>query len=293
LCTTNAHTLKKGVCPIDWWKQWTWIQALKEIADIAIVSYIVYKVLVLVRGTRAVQLLRGMIVLLAVWLLSQVLQLQTLQWLMNQMFTFGVLAVLIIFQPELRRALERLGRGKLFVLQSGEEDQVVMARVSMIARVVRQLSVQKIGMLLAFERETGLSEYVESGVLLQAKLSPQLLQHVFLPNTPLHDGAVIVSGDTIVAAGCTFPLSENPFLRKELGTRHKAALGISESSDALCVVVSEETGRVSLCEHGVLTEAVDDEHVITRLFAALRSRARNNAKRRRIWFLHKKEGHNG
>src|SRR5690554_1706606 len=165
-----------------------------DIIDILIVSYVIYKAILLVRGTRAVQLLKGIFVVLLTWGLSTLFNLYTLQWLMNQMFTFGVLAVIIIFQPELRRALEQLGRGKLFTRSFNEDDGDFSLRISEVIKAVNYLSRRKIGALIVFERETGLNDYVESGIQLGSKISSEILTNIFIPNTPLHDGAVMIRG---------------------------------------------------------------------------------------------------
>ncbi len=247
------------------WRDW-----LKDAVDIAIVSYIIYKLIILVRGTRAVQLVRGIVVLLAVWALSYYFNLNTLKWLMNQMFTFGVVGVLVIFQPELRRALEQLGRGKLFARNSTEEYQEVNARIASVIKALNYLAKRKIGALIVFERETGLGDYMETGIPLESQITSELLINIFIPNTPLHDGAVIVRKQQIMAAGCYLPLSENPFISKELGTRHRAAIGMTEVSDAICVVVSEETGQVSLVLNGQIVRDIKEESLISKLFEELK-----------------------
>jgi len=243
---------------------------ITDIIDILIVSYVIYKMIVLVRGTRAVQLLKGIFVVLLAWGLSTLFNLYTLQWLMNQMFTFGVLAVIIIFQPELRRALEQLGRGKLFMRSSAEDDGDFSHRISEVIKAVNYLSRRKIGALIVFERETGLNDYVESGIQIGSQISSEILTNIFIPNTPLHDGAVMIRKNTLLAAGCYLPLSENPFISKELGTRHRAAIGMSEVSDAVCVAVSEETGQVSLALHGQIVRDIKEESLIAKLFDELR-----------------------
>lgn len=223
----------------------------------------------MIRGTRAVQLLRGIFLLVITWALSTWLNLYTLKWLMNQIFTFGIVTVLIIFQPELRRALEQLGRGKLF-MRSSPEEQDVSQRISEVMKSVNYLALRKIGALIVFERYTGLNDYIESGIKMQSKLSSELLSNVFIPNTPLHDGAVIIRGDQIMAAGCYLPLSENPFISKELGTRHRAAIGITEVCDAISVVVSEETGQITLALNGQIVRDIKEESLISKLFEELR-----------------------
>ncbi|GAF10341.1 hypothetical protein JCM16418_4523 [Paenibacillus pini JCM 16418] len=174
----------------------TWKESIKDIIDVAIVTYIIYQVILLVRGTRAVQLLKGILVLVIVWALSTWFDLYTLKWLMNQMFTFGVLAVFIIFQPELRRALEQLGRGKFFG-RSSVEDEELNKLIGEVIKSVNYLARRKIGALIVFERDTGLNEYTESGIPMQSVISSQLLINIFIPNTPLHDGAVIVQNQRI------------------------------------------------------------------------------------------------
>ena len=248
--------------------------SIRDLIDILIVSYVIYKLILVLRGTRAIQLMKGIIVVVVAWAGSIWFKLSTLQWMMNQMFTFGVLAVIIIFQPELRRALEQLGRGKLFSRISTEEDQNVNRRINEVVKALTYLSKRKIGALIVFEKETGLTDYVESGIAMEANISSELLINIFIPNTPLHDGAVIIRQNQLMAAGCYLPLSENPFISKELGTRHRAAIGMSEVSDSMCVVVSEETGQVSLTMNGHIIRDIKEESLISRLFEELKPKAK-------------------
>jgi len=277
---------------VSYFADLTWNQWIKDIIDVAIVSYIIYKLMLLVRGTRAVQLLKGIFVLVATWAISTWFNLYTLKWLMNQMFTFGVVTVLIIFQPELRRALEQLGRGKLFG-RSTVEDTAITDRIGEIIKTVNYLSKRRIGALIVFERETGLNEYLESGTAMEARMSSELLINLFIPNSPLHDGAVIVRGNQIMAAGCYLPLSENPFISKELGTRHRAAIGVSEVTDAISVVVSEETGQVSLALNGQVVRDIKEESLVSKLFEELnpRNTADRTAAKKPFW--RRKEDANG
>ncbi len=256
---------------------WTNIRVW-DIIDILIVSYVIYKLIMLVRGTRAVQLLRGIFVLLIAWGLSVAFQLHTLNWLMNQAFTFGVLAIIIIFQPELRRALEQLGRGTLFSRSSNAEDTEFKTIIAEVIKALNYFSKNKIGALIVFERETGLMDVIESGTKLNSNISSELLINIFIPNTPLHDGAVIISGNQIMAAGCYLPLSENPFISKELGTRHRAAIGMTEVSDAVVLVVSEETGQISLSINGQVVRDIKEESLISKLFEELRPNKDNSKK---------------
>jgi TIGR00159 family protein len=256
----------------------TWHDWIKDIIDVAIVSFIIYKLMELVRGTRAVQLLKGILMLVATWAVSTWFNLYTLKWLMNQMFTFGVVSVLIIFQPELRRALEQLGRGKLFSRSTTLERDMVNECISEVIKAVTNMSERRIGALIVFERSTGVNELIESGIQMEAKVSSELLINIFTPNTPLHDGAVIIRNNQIMAAGCYLPLSENPFISKELGTRHRAAIGVSEVCDALAVVVSEETGQVSLALGGMIVRDITEESLISKLFEELYQAANSKAK---------------
>ncbi|MCC3377143.1 diadenylate cyclase CdaA [Cohnella sp. REN36] len=273
---------------MDYFENLTWSGAIKDAADILIVSYLVYRMILLVRGTRAVQLLKGILLLVITYALSTWLNLYTLKWLMNQMFTFGVVTIAIIFQPELRRALEQLGRGKFFN-RSSAEDPDISHRINEVIKAVQYLARRKIGALIVFERSTGLNDYIESGIKMKSQVSSELLINVFIPNTPLHDGAVIMRDNEIMAAGCYLPLSENPFISKELGTRHRAAIGISEVSDAISVVVSEETGHVSLALNGQIVRDIKEESLISKLFEELRP-TKDKAKGGGWAFWKRKEG---
>ncbi|NOU95673.1 TIGR00159 family protein [Paenibacillus sp. LMG 31456] len=263
--------------------------SIKDIIDILIVSYVIYKLILLVRGTRAIQLLKGIFVVVVTWALSTWFKLNTLQWMMNQMFTFGVLAVIIIFQPELRRALEQLGRGTLFSRSATEDDQEINRRVGEVLKSVNYLARRKIGALIVFERETGLNDYIESGISIESHISSELLINIFIPNTPLHDGAVLLRNNQLMAAGCYLPLSENPFISKELGTRHRAAIGMSEVSDAICVIVSEETGQVSLAMNGHVIRDIKEETLLSKLFEELKSKTKAKEKKNSIWKWRKKK----
>jgi len=260
----------------------TWKESIKDIIDIAIVTYIIYQVILLVRGTRAVQLLKGILVLVIIWALSTWFDLFTLRWLMNQIFNFGIFAIFIIFQPELRRALEQLGRGKIFG-RSSAEDEEFNKLIGEVIKAVNYLARRKIGALIVFERQTGLNEYTESGIPMQSMVSSQLLINIFIPNTPLHDGAVIIQSNQIAAAACYLPLSENPFISKELGTRHRAAIGISEVGDAVSVVVSEETGQISLAINGQVVRDIKEESLISKLYEELRPNSTPKDKRPMFW----------
>lgn len=243
---------------------WNFINqvGLMDAIDIAIVTFIIYKLLLLIRGTRAVQLLKGIFFILVMTGVSNLLNLHALKWLLDKTLTIGLLAIPVVFQPELRRALESLGRGQFFgggSLLRAETSLDERDAVAEIARACSILSKNKIGALLVLERETGLSEYLESGVLVEGIVSQELLTNIFIPNTPLHDGAVMIRKNRLLAAGCFLPLSDNPALDKKLGTRHRAGVGISEQSDAIALIVSEETGQISVSIGGTLTRNFDEQ----------------------------------
>lgn len=262
--------------------EWIADISIRDIIDIGIVSYVIYKLILVVRGTRAIQLLKGIFVVVVAWALSSWFKLSTLQWMMNQMFTFGLVGVAIIFQPELRRALEQLGRGKLFSRSTAEQDHEINVRINEVLKAINYLSRRKIGALIVFERETGLSDYIESGIAIESHISSELLINIFIPNTPLHDGAVIMRKAQLMAAGCYLPLSENPFISKELGTRHRAAIGLSEVSDAVCVIVSEETGQVSIAMNGHILRDIKDDVLLAKLIEELTPKSKNKEKNS-IW----------
>lgn len=228
------------------------MKLLTNAIDILLIWFVIYKLIMIVQGTKAVQLLKGIFVILIVKVISDKFHFQTLGWMMEQVLLWGFLAIAIIFQPELRRALEQLGRGRLFSRSGNQEVEDEERLVDSIVKAVDYMAKRRIGALISIERETGMGDYIETGILLQSKVSSELLINIFIPNTPLHDGAVILQKNSIAAAACYLPLSESPFISKELGTRHRAALGISEVTDSITVIVSEETGSVSLTKNGEL-----------------------------------------
>ncbi|MDR7002814.1 diadenylate cyclase CdaA [Neobacillus niacini] len=225
---------------------------LASIVDILLVWYVIYKLINVIRGTKAVQLLKGILVILLVRVVSEYFGLKTLSWMMQQAINWGFLAIIIIFQPELRRALEQLGRGRFFSRSGNPDDDDPEKTVTAIIKATDYMAKRRIGALISIEKETGMGDYIETGIPLDSKISSELLINIFIPNTPLHDGAVIIQKNNVSAAACYLPLSESPFISKELGTRHRAALGISEVTDSITVVVSEETGGISLTKNGEL-----------------------------------------
>lgn len=238
------------------------LDIVRVFIDITVVAFVLYRFIILIRGTRAVQLIKGLGVLFAASFLAEILKLSTIEWILGQIRIALVVALPIVFQPELRRALEQLGRGKFFARPLaflGEED---MSRlISELVRATQILVKLNYGALIVIERETGINDYIETGVSLDSVVSAELLINIFVPNTPLHDGAALIRGDRVAAAGCFLPLSDSPYLNKQLGTRHRAALGISENSDAVALVVSEETGTVSLAEDGKLIRFLDEKRL--------------------------------
>lgn len=234
-----------------------------DIIDIAIIAFVIYKLFSLLRNTRAEQVLKGLIFVLFFASIADMLNLNTVSWVMNQFLTVALVFIIVVFQPELRSALERLGRGRS--LFSSEKIQRDERSINELVSAMSSLSRQKIGALVVLEREVGLSDIIESGTKLDSDISSELLINIFIPNTPLHDGAVIIRKNTIAAAACYLPLSSSNTIAKELGTRHRAAIGISEKSDCLVVIVSEETGSISVAENGKINRYFDEESLRIRL----------------------------
>ncbi len=226
--------------------------------DIAIVSYIVYKTLGFIRETRAQQLVRGLAVLVLVFLMSKLFDLYLLNWLLKSLLAMGMFAIVVVFQPELRRALEQMGRRNLAADQLKNIDKEhAVSIVNNMINAIDDFSANRTGALIAIERSTMLSDIVETGAIVDADISTRLLENLFYKGAPLHDGAVIIRGDRVYAASCVLPLSQKKNLGKNLGTRHRAGLGLSEQSDALVIIVSEETGVISVAENGMIRRFMD------------------------------------
>jgi len=242
------------------------MQVLTAVADVAIVAFLVYQVMSLFKGTQAVSLIKGLAILFAANALAGLLKLDALHWLLRQVTTMTFVGIPIVFQPEIRKGLDRLGRGRLFGTPMSaigpEETRRVLAEV---CRAAEAMSREYTGSLIVMERETGVGDVAESGVKLDAHVSAELLLNVFTPHTPLHDGAVVIRGNRIVAAACILPLTERRAPGRKVGTRHRAAVGISERSDAVVVVVSEETGAVSLASGGELVRDLSPAELRGRL----------------------------
>lgn len=220
-----------------------------DILEIILIAVLFYRVLLLLRGTRAVQILIGIVVLALAYAIAYASQLQMITYVLDRIVVYGAIAVLIIFQPELRAGLAHLGQSRVTRFFRRMEASEVADEVS---DAVERLARSGIGAIIAIEREIPLGDYVQSGSEMQAKLSADLLRTIFTPYSPLHDGAVIIRGDTMIGAGCILPLSQAPITDRALGTRHRAALGLSEETDALVIVVSEETSTISVAMHGRL-----------------------------------------
>lgn len=231
---------------------------IRDVIDVLIVAYVLYKLLNLIKETRAEQLTKGIVVLLVLTKLSEWAKLYTINYILDNAMTVGVLAILIVFQPELRRGLEYIGRSsflkKSLIEVRGES---ISKTIDEIVDAVASLSRQRIGALIVLEKQTGLNEVAETGTEINGVVTSDLLINIFIPNTPLHDGAVIIKDNIIKAAACFLPLTDSSNVSKELGTRHRAALGISERSDSLSIVVSEETGSISIAENGSISRYLD------------------------------------
>ncbi|WP_314719727.1 diadenylate cyclase CdaA [Parvimonas micra] len=238
---------------------------ITDVIDIFIVSFMFYKLFALIRGTRATQLIKGILFIFIGSKLSEFFKLYTISWILNNAVTVGFIAILIVFQPELRRILEHIGNNKLLKPVNFEESRSNANVIGEIVKATYSLASKKIGALMVLERKTGLRDIIETGISLNSDISYELLMNIFIPNTPLHDGAVVISNDHIIAASCFLPLTDNKQISMELGTRHRAGIGISEKSDAIVIVVSEETGYVSICEKSKINRNVSKEYLLNYL----------------------------
>ncbi len=236
---------------------------LKPIIEIAILWFVIYRIVIFFEGTRAFQVLKGIILLVFAFFIFQVFGLTTLDWLMSKFFAISIIGALIIFQPEFRQGLARLGQQHLFTPVLAEEE--IVAVIKEISAAFGTLSAKRIGAIIAIERESKLNTYIESGVSLDSKVSSEIIQSIFMPASPLHDGGVIVRGERILAAVCIFPLSENLKFNKLTGSRHRAALGLSEQTDAAVVMVSEQTGEIGLAFEGNFVEINNGGDLISAL----------------------------
>lgn len=256
-----------------------------NVLDILIVGYIFYKLYTLIRESRAEQLIKGLALIIIILKLSDLLQLVALHWILQNTLTVGLIAIIVIFQPELRKALEHLGRSRFLTRKFFDTEEEMQKVVDEITIAATNLSESKTGALIIIEQETGLRDYVANGIVIDAAVSSALLENIFVVNTPLHDGAVIIRRDRIIAAACVLPLTEHE-VKKELGTRHRAAIGITESSDAIAVVVSEETGNISLSINGRLTRNYNGERlklVLTKIMEHNKAKETTMYKKVKTW----------
>ena len=245
-----------------------------DVIDILIVAVIIYELLLLTRHTRGSALLKGLFLMFLIVLLSKILGLTSLSWLILAVLQNGAIVLVVLFQPELRKALERMGRSRLITKGSHRnEDEVTEVIIEEIVQTVVDLSRRRVGALLVFERKTGLQDVIETGTALNSEISAPLLENIFEPNTPLHDGAVVIRDDRVMAAACILPLAEASGVIRGLGTRHRAAVGITENTDAAVIVVSEQTGIVSFASDGTLKRPFTVEDIKTFLHGFYSSRS--------------------
>ncbi|MEA3506767.1 MAG: diadenylate cyclase CdaA [Elusimicrobiota bacterium] len=248
--------------------QFIWADYIRHILDILISAFILYKLFNLIRGTRSVQVLKGIILLLVATVVADLLNFVLISWVLKWFWVAGAVALVIVFQPELRSFLAHLGSGKLTrIIMRGKVEFI-----EEVIKAVKEISRKGHGALIVFEQETGLRNYIKSGIGINAEVTAELLETIFTPRTPLHDGAVILSGDRIVAAGCILPLTHNPSMSKVIGTRHRAAVGLTELSDAIVCIVSEETGEYSLAHEGSLNKGMELDEIKKKLLNYYRER---------------------
>jgi len=243
------------------WSSLLTLQNFIRLLDILAVWFVIYELIVLLRGTKAVQLFRGIIVIAIIKAVSVLIGLDTVSWIMDQIINWAVIAMVIIFQPEIRRGLEHLGRGSMFARgkrQNEDEERMITE----LDKAIQYMAKRRIGALMTIKMDTGVEDYIETGIALDADITGELLINIFIPNTPLHDGAVIIQDNQIKVAAAYLPLSESNLIPKELGTRHRAAVGISEVTDALTIVISEETGEVSITKDNELMRGMSRENYL-------------------------------
>lgn len=258
-----------------------------DIVEIVIIAALIYEIMIWIKNTRAWTLFKGIVILIVFVLLAAIFNLNTILWIADKTLNVGIIAAIIVFQPELRRALEQLGRknfiNNIFTFDDSKNtnERFSDRTITELVKATYELAKHKTGALIVIEKEISLTEYVRTGIAIDSEISNQLLINIFEHNTPLHDGAVIIRGDRIVAATCYLPLSDNMELSKELGTRHRAGVGVSETTDSFTIIVSEETGKVSVAEGGKLIRNVDGENLKSELVALQNKTV--DSKRFKIW----------
>lgn len=258
-----------------------------DIVEIVIIAALIYEIMIWIKNTRAWTLFKGIVILIVFVLLAAIFNLNTILWIADKTLNVGIIAAIIVFQPELRRALEQLGRknfiNNIFTFDDSKNtnERFSDRTITELVKATCELAKHKTGALIVIEKEISLTEYERTGIAIDSEISNQLLINIFEHNTPLHDGAVIIRGDRIVAATCYLPLSDNMELSKELGTRHRAGVGVSETTDSFTIIVSEETGKVSVAEGGKLIRNVDGENLKSELVALQNKTV--DSKRFKIW----------
>ena len=258
-----------------------------DIVEIVIIAALIYEIMIWIKNTRAWTLFKGIVILIVFVLLAAIFNLNTILWIADKTLNVGIIAAIIVFQPELRRALEQLGRknfiNNIFTFDDSKNknERFSDRTITELVKATYELAKHKTGALIVIEKEISLTEYERTGIAIDSEISNQLLINIFEHNTPLHDGAVIIGGDRIVAATCYLPLSDNMELSKELGTRHRAGVGVSETTDSFTIIVSEETGKVSVAEGGKLIRNVDGENLKSELVALQNKTV--DSKRFKIW----------
>lgn len=261
-----------------------------DVLEIIIIAFIVYNVIKWVRSTRAWMPVKGLMILLVFWVLASILKMEVILWILNNTIGVGITAVIIVFQPEIRRALEQLGQQsfatslRIFSEGKEREERFSEKTIEELVKGTFLLARHKTGALIVMEQEVSLGEYEETGIAIDAVVTNQLLINIFEHNTPLHDGAVIIRGNRIVAATCYLPVSKNMRLSKELGTRHRAGVGISEVTDSFTIIVSEQTGKVSLARNGTLISNIDADYLRMKLQEIQKDKAKASmVKKKPLW----------
>lgn len=257
----------------DWASLWSWT-TVTSIVDILIVSFFIYQLLRIAQGTRSTELLKGVLVIITIRFLSSIFQLHTTEFIVNFIIQWSAIALIVIFQPELRRGLQHIGRGSLFAIQ--RKPHPVEDTIDEIAEAVQYMSRRHIGALISIEMDSSLIEYIKTGISIDAAISSELIINTFIPNTPLHDGAMIIKDFRVASAASYLPLSESPAIPKKYGTRHRAAIGLSEETDAITVVVSEETGSISVAHRNNLIPDLTVEDLKEYLLENLKPKEEKN-----------------
>ncbi len=267
---------------------------ITDLIDILAVSYLVYKALKFVRDTKTMQLIKGLVLLVVVTQVSAFANLNTLHYILSNVLQLGLIAWLIVFQPELRRLLEHVGRSSMskWFNSKGEFDENVLQMIRKIAHGAQAMSNNRVGALIVIENEDHIENLISAGITVDAEPTSELLENIFVPNTPLHDGAVVIRDGKIALAACVLPLSQNPNIRQALGTRHRAGIGISEESDAVVIIVSEETGNISVAYRGVLKTGYKEESLREQIIDLLSSSVLKNNSEKFDWRNIVKRGKN-